>query len=83
MKVVIPSTACRHKKKFFGPPMMSFAFLDMIFVGKGFEINTYKPLKIYLVMSHTHVVNTVSLAKVIQRAKIDVLKQFYITVKIL
>ena len=31
LKVVIPSTGCRRKKWFFRPPMMSFAFLDMIF----------------------------------------------------
>ena len=45
------------KKWFFRPPMMSFAFLDMIFGGKGLQIDTYKPLKC-IWSYHTHVVNT-------------------------
>ena len=31
------------KKWFFRPPVMSFGFLDVIFGGKGLEIDTYKP----------------------------------------
>ena len=42
---------------FFRPPMMSFAFLDMVFEGKGLEIDTYKPPKC-IWSYHTHVVNT-------------------------
>ena len=42
---------------FFRPPMMSFAFLDMIFGGKGLQIDTYKPPKC-IWSYHTHVVNT-------------------------
>ena len=45
------------KNGFFDPPMMSFAFLGMIFGGKGLEIDTYKPPKC-ICSYHTHVVNT-------------------------
>ena len=48
MKVVIPSTPCRDKTCFFRPSMMSFAFLDMIFEGKGHEIDTCKPTIYYI-----------------------------------
>ena len=41
----------------FPAPMMSFAFLDMIFWKKGFEIDTYKTSKC-ICSYHTHVVNT-------------------------
>ena len=57
VKVVIPSTGCREKIWFFRPPMMSFAFLDMIFGGKGLQIDTYKPPKC-IWSYHTHMVNT-------------------------
>ena len=35
MKVIIPSTACRQKKWFFRPLMMSFGFLEVMFGEKG------------------------------------------------
>eukprot|EP00493_Phyllostaurus_siculus_P023364 UN23700 len=35
---------------------MSFGFLDVIFGGKGLEIDTYKPL-IFIWLYHTHMVN--------------------------
>ena len=41
------------KKWFFGPPVMSFGFLDVIFGGKGLEINTYKPPN-FIWSYHTH-----------------------------
>ena len=44
-------------KWFFQLPMMSFAFLDMIFGGEGLGIDTYKPSKC-IWSYHTHVVNT-------------------------
>ena len=46
-----------QKNGFLDPPMMSFAFLDMIFGGKGLQIDTYKPPKC-IWSYHTHVVNT-------------------------
>ena len=46
-----------QKNGFSDPPMMSFAFLDMIFGGKGLQIDTYKPPKC-IWSYHTHVVNT-------------------------
>ena len=45
------------KNVFFDPPVMSFAFLDMIFGRKGLEIDTYKPPKC-IWSYHIHVVNT-------------------------
>ena len=32
--------------------MMSFAFLDMIFGGKGLEIDTYKPQNVFGHITH-------------------------------
>ena len=54
---------------------MSFGFLDVIFVGKGFEIDTYKSPN-FIWLYHTHMVNTYVLTQVAQSAKIDVFKQF-------
>ena len=72
MKVVIPSTACRDKKMFFStPPMMSLGFLDVIFWENGRDLQAPK---IYLVISHT--CGQHALTKVVQKAKIDVFKQF-------
>ena len=46
------------KKKWFSrPPEMSFGFLDVIFGGKGLEIDTYKPPN-FIWSYHTHMVNT-------------------------
>ena len=54
---------------------MSFGFLDVIFGGKGLEIDTYKSPN-FIWSYHTHMVNTVMLTNVAQRSKIDVSKQF-------
>ena len=56
MKVIIPSIHCRHKKWFFQPPVMSFGFLDVIFWGKGLEIDIYKPPN-FIWSYHIHMVN--------------------------
>ena len=45
------------KKWFFRPPVMSFGFLDVIFGGKGLEIDTYKPPN-FIWSYHIHMVNT-------------------------
>ena len=52
MKAVIPSTGPRRPKMVLSTPMMSFGFLDVIFGGKGLDIDTYKPPKLYLMLSH-------------------------------
>ena len=61
---------------FFRPPMMSFAFLDMIFGGKGLQIDTYKPPKC-IWSYHTHVVNT-SWPKWSKRPKFTFLTNFHV-----
>ena len=59
---------------FFRPPMMSFAFLGMIFGGKGLQIDTYKHPKC-IWSYHTHVVNT-SWPKWSKRPKFTFLSNF-------
>ena len=45
------------KKWFSRPPVMSFGFFDVIFGGKGLEIDTYEPPN-FIWSYHTHMVNT-------------------------
>ena len=51
MFVIIPSLDFRREKCFFNP-VMSFGFLDVIFGGKGLEIDAYKPQTSFGCITH-------------------------------
>ena len=74
MKVVIPSTACRHKKMVFSTPHDEFCISGHDIWGEGTSDRYLQAPKIYLVISHT--CGQHALTKVVQKAKIDVFKQF-------
>ena len=74
MKVVIPSTACRHKKMVFSTPHDEFCISGHDIWGEGTSDRYLQAPKMYLVISHT--CGQHELTKVVQKAKIHVFKQF-------